>query len=362
MVAADRQHAGVLDDAVGIDDVFGRPAADVDDQRAEFLLLVRQQRERRGQAVEHDVVHLQLQPLDGANRVLQPVQVAMHDVHVHLDARAEHAHRVGDAVLPVHQEMLADGVDDMVLGGQVDRLGVLDHVLHVVFRNLAVGGDDRMHAAVVEAAQVAAGDAEIDAADLDIGHLLGLHNGVAHVLLGRRRIGDFAFAHAARARLAQADDVERAIGAEFADHGADLGRADFQSDDDRGGIKHVSSWGVRVWVTSGAAGGTALASSQRSGNIVGDGEIERGDRIARLLAQLENGVPAPQLLLEIGQAESHFAPLPRRHHQHLRGGHVHPLQVHQPGHRRLFEGHEQLQGGLNLRGRRCAGRAAVRWR
>ena len=185
MVAADRQHAGMLDDAVGIDDVFGRAAADVNDQRAEFLLLVGQQRQRGGQAVEHDVIHLQLQPLDRANRILQPVQIAMHDMHVHLDARAEHAHRVGDAVLAVHQKMLADGVDDVVLGGQVDRLGVLDHVLHVVFRDLAVGGDDRMHAAIVEAAQVAAGDAEIDAADFDIGHLLGLDDGVAHVLLGQ---------------------------------------------------------------------------------------------------------------------------------------------------------------------------------
>ncbi len=73
MIAANRQHPGVLDDPVGIDDVVGRSAADVDDQRAEFLLLVRQQSKRGGQAVEHDVIHLQLQPLDGANRILQPV-------------------------------------------------------------------------------------------------------------------------------------------------------------------------------------------------------------------------------------------------------------------------------------------------
>ena len=97
-------------------------------------------------------------------------------------------------------------------GGQVDGLGVLDHVLHVVFGDLAVGGDDRMHAAIVEAADVAAGDAEIDAADFHIGHLLGLDDGVAHVLLGQRRVGDFALAHAARARLAEADDVQRAVG------------------------------------------------------------------------------------------------------------------------------------------------------
>ena len=40
VVAADGQHAGVFDDAVAIDGVIGRPAADVNDQRAEFLLFV----------------------------------------------------------------------------------------------------------------------------------------------------------------------------------------------------------------------------------------------------------------------------------------------------------------------------------
>ena len=61
VVAADRQHAGVLDDAVGIDDVIRRAAADVNDQRAQFLLLVRQQRERRREAVENNFLHFKLQ-------------------------------------------------------------------------------------------------------------------------------------------------------------------------------------------------------------------------------------------------------------------------------------------------------------
>ena len=187
MVAADRQHAGVLDDAVGIDDVIGRAAADVNDQRAEFLLLVGQQRERRGEAVEDDFVHLQLQAFDEADGVLQAVGVAVDDVNVHFQPRAEHADGIGDAVLAVHEKMLADGVDDVVFRGQIDRLGVLDHVLHVVLGNFAVGGNHRMHAAIVEAADVAAGHAEINVADFHVGHLLGLDDGVAHVLLGLGR-------------------------------------------------------------------------------------------------------------------------------------------------------------------------------
>ena len=43
VVAADRQHAGVFDDPVGVHHVIRRAATDIDDQRAQFLLLVGQQ-------------------------------------------------------------------------------------------------------------------------------------------------------------------------------------------------------------------------------------------------------------------------------------------------------------------------------
>jgi hypothetical protein len=61
VIPAHRQHAGVLDDAVGINDVLGRAAAEVDDQRAEFLLLVGEQRQGRGQSGKDDFIHFQLQ-------------------------------------------------------------------------------------------------------------------------------------------------------------------------------------------------------------------------------------------------------------------------------------------------------------
>ena len=53
-----------------------------------------------------------------------------------------------------------------------------------------------MHAAIIEAAQVAARHAKIDTADFDIGHLLRFNNGVAHIFFGQRGVGDFALAHA----------------------------------------------------------------------------------------------------------------------------------------------------------------------
>src|SRR6476620_6763994 len=94
---------------------------------------------------------------------------------------------------------------------------------------------------------MAAGHAEIDTANLDVSHLLGLHNRVANVFFRGGGVGNLTLAHAARARLTETHNIQRAVRAEFTDNGAYLGRADFQSDDDGGGIKHVSSSCEVLW-------------------------------------------------------------------------------------------------------------------
>src|ERR1035437_6052213 len=246
MVAAHRQHASVPDNAVGINHVFRRAAADVNDQRTEFFLLAGEQRERGGDAVEDNFVHFQLCCAHETDGVLQPVRVAVDDVHVHFQTRAQHADGIGHAVLTVHKKMLAHGVNDGVLGGQVDRLRVLDDVLHIIIGNFPVGGNHGMHAAVAKAANVATSHAEIDAADLHVGHLLGLEDRRAHLLLHLFGVADFAFAHAAGQRLSQADDVDRALGILFADDDADFRRADLRPDDNVGIFKHFFSNFLRV--------------------------------------------------------------------------------------------------------------------
>ena len=90
---------------------------------------------------------------------MQPVEIAVDHMDIHLHFCAEHADGVLDAVLAVHAEMLANDVHDVILGRQVNGLGVFDRVLDVFVADLAVGGDDRMNAAVVEPAQVPAADA-----------------------------------------------------------------------------------------------------------------------------------------------------------------------------------------------------------
>ena len=79
---------------------------------------------------------------------------------------------------------------------------------------------------------VRAGDAEIDAADHHVALLLGIDQRLADAFAGGFEIDDLAFAHAARRRLADAENLHRAVAAGFADDGADFGGADFESDDD----------------------------------------------------------------------------------------------------------------------------------
>ena len=101
------------------------------------------------------------------------------DAGDNLDSWEEGARRFEAAFAGLDFKVLPHGVDDGVFGGQIDGLGVLHHIIHVVGRNLAVGGNHRMHAAIVEAANVPAGDAQINAANFHVGHLLRLDDGGA---------------------------------------------------------------------------------------------------------------------------------------------------------------------------------------
>jgi hypothetical protein len=232
VVAADSEDAGVFDDAFRVNDVFGGAAADVDDERAHFFLLIVEERKGAGEAAEDDVFDFELQAFDGADGILQAIEISVHDVDIDFDARAEHADGIVNAVLAVDEKMLANEMHDAIFGGEINRFGVADGVLHIFFHDLAIVAGDGMKAAIVEAAHVAAGDAEIDAADFGVGGLFGFDDGVANVFGGGGGVDDFAFAHAARTGLAEADDAEAAFGAEFADDGANFGGAYVQSNDE----------------------------------------------------------------------------------------------------------------------------------
>src|SRR5262245_60784021 len=109
-------------------------------------------------------------------------------MYVHFQTRPKHSGRISDPVLSIDTKVLADDMDDTVLGWQSDRLGILDHVLHILVADLPVGRNHRMETAIVKSANVASGHAEINAANLHIGHLLSFYDGIADVLTNRSRI------------------------------------------------------------------------------------------------------------------------------------------------------------------------------
>src|SRR6185503_4065519 len=87
---------------------------------------------------------------------------------------------------------------------------------------------------------VSAGHPEIHAANLHVRHLLGLNDSVTNVLRCECHIDHFALAHAARARLPDAHNIEGSLRRYFSHHGAYFGGTDFQTNNDGCGIKHVS--------------------------------------------------------------------------------------------------------------------------
>src|SRR5262245_31716919 len=107
-----------------------------------------------------------------------------------------------------------------------------------------------MDPAIVETPYVPTGDSEIHTSDFDVGHLLGFNDRGPNILFGKGCIDDFTFADTTRTGLSKTDNVHRAFRAKFTDDGANLGGANFQSNDNRRAIKHAFSWFGEVWQLS----------------------------------------------------------------------------------------------------------------
>lgn len=121
-------------------------------------------------------------------------------MHAHFQAQAAHADGLADVFLAIDDELLRQHMQHLLVGRDVHRLGGLDDAGDVG------GGDflvlDGDHAAGIEAADMAAGDAGIDVADLAIGHQLGFFKRALDGVHGGLDIDDHALAHAARFMLA----------------------------------------------------------------------------------------------------------------------------------------------------------------
>jgi hypothetical protein len=159
------------DRAVGEDRDIGGAAADVEQAHAEILFIVGKNRTRRGQRLQDQIVHLQAAAANALHDVLRRGHRAGDDVNLHLEAHARHADRLAHVLLPVDDEFLPQHVEDLLVGRNVHGARGVDCALHVERADLAVL--DGHHPRRVEAADVAARNADEGRADLAIGHEFG---------------------------------------------------------------------------------------------------------------------------------------------------------------------------------------------
>ena len=233
VAAAERQHRGVDDRAVGEHRDVAGAAADVDQRHAQLLLVLLEDGLGRGQGLEHDVGDLEAAAVGALDDVLGAGDRGGHDVDLGLEAHAGHAERIADAVLIVDHVLLRQDVQHLAVHRDRDRLGGLDHPRDVGLADLLVL--DRDDAVAVEPADVGAGDRGEHRRDLAAGHVLGLVDRGADRAHRGVDVDHHATAQALRRRGADADDVDAVVGHLARDRG-DLGGADVEPDDDLGGL------------------------------------------------------------------------------------------------------------------------------
>jgi len=130
-------------------------------------------------------------------------------------------------ILAVDDVFLRQHVQDLLIGGNGDRLGRIDHPLHVALHHLLVlDGDDAVR---VEAADVAAGDAGIHRMNFASRHQLGLFHRALDRLHGRFDVDHDPFFEAPRRMAADADDLQGAVRFDLADDGDDFAGADVEA-------------------------------------------------------------------------------------------------------------------------------------
>ena len=230
--AAERHDGRVADRALVEDRHVGGAAAEVEQDHAEVALVVAQHRVARGQRLEHEVEDPQVGALDGAADVLRRGHRAGDDVDLGLEPHAAHPHRVLDAVLVIHDVLLRDDVDDLAVHGDGDGLGRLDHPVHVGRADLVVPARDRDDAAAVDAADVVAGDAGVDALHRHARHALGFVHRALDAGDGLLEVHDHAPAQSLAGRGAHPHHPRSAgaVAAGVRDDAGDLRGADVQSD------------------------------------------------------------------------------------------------------------------------------------
>ena len=82
MVTADGKATALFHCAIGVQDVIGRPAAHIDDQRAKILLMLSEHHLRRSEPAKNNVLHVQRKLFHAANGILNACAHAVDDMKI----------------------------------------------------------------------------------------------------------------------------------------------------------------------------------------------------------------------------------------------------------------------------------------
>ena len=234
VVAAEGDRAEVADLPLVEDGEVGRARAHLDERDAELLLVLGQHGERAGERLEHELAHLVAGALDALAQVDRRRRADRDEVHLRLEPRAAHPDRIADAGVLVDGVLLRDGVQQLAVLRDRLRARHLVRAIDVGLVDLVVAhGDDalgghRLH--------VLAGDAGVHVGDRRARHALGVLQRLADRARRLLDVGHDAAAHAGRARLADAEHLDRRmlrqVADDLGDDGGRLGRADVESGDE----------------------------------------------------------------------------------------------------------------------------------
>ena len=136
VIAADSETTALLHRAVDIQNVIGRSATDIDDERTKILLVLCEDDLRGSERIEDDVFHFERQFLHATDRVLNARAHSMDDVKIRLQSLAEHSDRIEHAVLSIDVIMLNDRMQECVLRRNADFARVHLHIFDILFVDL----------------------------------------------------------------------------------------------------------------------------------------------------------------------------------------------------------------------------------
>ncbi len=214
----------------------GRPH--LDERDAELLLVLREQRQRARQRLEHELARLVPGALHRLAQVHRRRRADRHQIHLRLEPHADHPDGIANPLVAVHAILLRNGVQKLAVAGNRLRPRHLVRAGHVGLRDLlAVHCDDAVRRHGLD---VLPGDARVHLIHARARHALGVLERLADRARRFLDVGDDAAAHPRGARLPDTENSDRGmlrkVADDLGDHGGRFSRADVEARDEAFGV------------------------------------------------------------------------------------------------------------------------------